>query len=232
MARRKLEAVALLSLVNVLCAGRLVPTRRGRPAARGPASCPCAIARGLAHGLLRASAVRLTLRGGGGGGAGESEDEPEFAELRNYSLVEKQRAHLEELLIRAQPPLGEDRAALPFKAMLYDAHWRDVMSLCMPASELYSHGVIAHGTLREATEASSEMTPAVYFVRPSAANIAQVYIINVRVRVCMYRLCVCVCVCVCVRVCVTDCGRREERRFFKLPSVHERTHLGRLPASV
>jgi hypothetical protein len=206
MARSTLEAVALLSLVIVLCAGRLVqsdPTRRGRPAARGPA---CALARWLARGLSRAGAPSLILRGGGRGGAGESGDEPEIAELRNYSLVERQRAHLEELLIRAQPSLGEDPAALPFKAMLYDAHWRDVMSLCMSASELYSHGVIAHGTLREATEASSEMTPAVYFVRPSAANMAQVYIINVCVcvRVCLSLclhvqiVCVCVCVCVCV----------------------------------
>ena len=181
-----LEAVALVSLAIVLCAGRLVksePTRRGRPA-RGPAC-------GLARMLSRAGAARLILRGGGAAGAGESGDEPEVAELRNYSLVEQQRAHLEELLMRAQPPLGEDRAALPFKAMLYDAHWRDVMSLCISASELYSHGIIAHGTLREATEASSEMTPAVYFVRPCAANMAQVYLV-----------CACACVCVCVCVCV------------------------------
>ena len=103
MARSTLEAVALLSLVIVLCAGRLVQsdlTRRGRPAARGPA---CALARGPARGLSRAGAARLILRGGGRGGAGESGDESEIAELRNYSLVEKQRAHLEELRIVSRP---------------------------------------------------------------------------------------------------------------------------------
>ena len=124
-------------------------------------------------------AVRmLVLRGGSGDIVAEQEAlgdhgarAPEH--LANYSLVQRQRAHIEEALMhvgRAVDP-AEAGATLPFKALLYDPHWRDILALSMPVSELCLHGVLAHGTLHQASEASSEAAPAVYLVQPTRANL-------------------------------------------------------------
>jgi len=54
---------------------------------------------------------------------------------------------------------ADDRVAGPFKALLYDSHWRDVIALSMSAAELSLHGVLAHGTLRETEQASAHTAP-------------------------------------------------------------------------
>ena len=120
----------------------------------------------------------LVLRGGSGDIVAEQEAlgdhgarAPEH--LANYSLVQRQRAHIEEALMhvgRAVDP-AEAGATLPFKALLYDPHWRDILALSMPVSELCLHGVLAHGTLHQASKASSEAAPAVYLVQPTRANL-------------------------------------------------------------
>ena len=133
------------------------------------------------HGSVRrALCHQISLRDlclrerGGGAGGGEA---PAAVALGNYSLVQKQRTHLEKALIRVRPQ--HDVAESPFKTLLYDAHWRDIIALCMSAAELCFYGVIAHGTLREAQSFVSQSpelcdtTPAVYFVRPTAAALAQ-----------------------------------------------------------
>jgi uncharacterized membrane protein YgcG len=134
--------------------------------------CLGSVRRALCHQI----SLELCLRErGGGAGGGEAQA---AVALGNYSLVQKQRKHLEKALIRVRPQ--NDVAESPFKTLLYDAHWRDIIALCMSAAELYFYGVIAHGTLREAQSFVSqspelcETTPAVYFVRPTAAALAQI----------------------------------------------------------
>jgi hypothetical protein len=118
---------------------------------------------------------RLALRGGAAGGEAADAHEADITAMvisRNYSVIEKQRAQLAELILRVRP--ADDDVAGPFKAMIYDSHWRDIMSLSMPASELCLMGVMAHGVLHDAQKASSAVAPGVYFVRPSPEALAQI----------------------------------------------------------
>jgi hypothetical protein len=93
---------------------------------------------GLTRSMRPALSLRecsvLSLRGGGLGVDGEGGEAPVDAESGNYSLVLKQRAHVEKALMRVIP--ASDLIAGPFKALLYDSHWRDILALSMPASEL------------------------------------------------------------------------------------------------
>ena len=73
------------------------------------------------------------LRGGLGDGG-------EVAGLLPYSLVDCQRAGIDEVMSRARNYYDDgDGSGGPWRAVVYDAHWRDVLSMAIRPSDLRFH---------------------------------------------------------------------------------------------
>ncbi len=87
-----------------------------------------------------------------------------------YILAHEQRKSFDELFARVLPCEGEEEAKdLPFKVLVYDSHWRDVMSMCIKPSELVLHGVFHKEHLGERNKTSVPYLPAAYFLRSTKA---------------------------------------------------------------
>lgn len=116
-----------------------------------------------------ALAMRMTLRGG--------EDFP-GADLKSYSPRARQKEYLGELLGSVTPVPGlEECRDMPWKCLKYDSHWRDVLAMCMPPSELSMHGVLNHGHIeddREMEEGDADELPAAYLISRSARALKEV----------------------------------------------------------
>ena len=113
----------------------------------------------------------LALRGGSGRSIRDRDNLDETEMMRAYSPSHQQKLVVDHLLARMLPVKvhdeNPDTSDLPWKIVKFDSHWRDVLSMCMPSSEMMMHGVLGYGHIEDDRQADQvvPIAPAAYFMR-------------------------------------------------------------------